>query len=125
MSSADFYKWRAKPGGADAPLIAEMKDMAEQNRHLKTMLEPSPSFRLYFGHPECTETALDQNLGAVLPIGKQRMTKPTSLQIKDKNEVLPACLAETFKTSDNECSLLNPTIVLTLTAVQGPKSYPL
>ena len=37
MSSASFYKWRAKFGGMDASLIAEMKDMAEQNRRLKRM----------------------------------------------------------------------------------------
>jgi putative transposase len=37
MSSASFYKWRAKFGGLDASLIAEMKDMSEQNRRLKRM----------------------------------------------------------------------------------------
>lgn len=37
MSSASFYKWRAKFGGMDTSLIAEMKDMAEQNRRLKKM----------------------------------------------------------------------------------------
>jgi putative transposase len=37
MSSASFYKWRAKFGGMDAFLIAEMKDMSEQNRRLKRM----------------------------------------------------------------------------------------
>ncbi len=37
MSSASFYKWRAKFGGMDASLITEMKDMAEQNRRLKKM----------------------------------------------------------------------------------------
>ena len=37
MSSASFYKWRAKFGGMDASLITEMKDMAEQNRRLKMM----------------------------------------------------------------------------------------
>jgi len=37
MSSASFYKWRTKFGGMDASLIAEMKDMAEQNRRLKKM----------------------------------------------------------------------------------------
>jgi putative transposase len=35
--SASFYKWRAKFGGMVASLIAEMKDMAEQNRRLKKM----------------------------------------------------------------------------------------
>ena len=37
MSSASFYKWRAKFGGMDASLISEMKDMADQNRRLKKM----------------------------------------------------------------------------------------
>ena len=37
MSSASFYKWRAKFGGMDVSLIAEMKDMADQNRRLKKM----------------------------------------------------------------------------------------
>lgn len=32
-----FYKWRAKFGGMDASLIAEMKAMADQNRRLKKM----------------------------------------------------------------------------------------
>jgi putative transposase len=35
MSSARFYKWWARFGGVDASLIAEMKDMAEQNQLLK------------------------------------------------------------------------------------------
>ncbi|ASP23328.1 transposase (plasmid) [Antarctobacter heliothermus] len=37
MSSASFYKWRAKFGGMDASLISEMKGMAEENRRLKRM----------------------------------------------------------------------------------------
>ena len=37
MSSASFYKWRAKFGGMDASLMSEMKDMAELTRRLKRM----------------------------------------------------------------------------------------
>jgi len=37
MSSASFYKWRAKFGDMDASMISEMKDMAEENRRLKRM----------------------------------------------------------------------------------------
>jgi putative transposase len=37
VSTARFYKWWAKFGDMDASLIAEMKDMAEQNRRLKKM----------------------------------------------------------------------------------------
>jgi putative transposase len=37
ISRASFYNWRAKFGGMDASLIAELKDMSEQNRRLKRM----------------------------------------------------------------------------------------
>lgn len=37
MSSASFYKWRAKFGGMDDSMAAEMKAMAEENRRLKRM----------------------------------------------------------------------------------------
>ena len=37
MSSASFYKWRAKFGGMDASLMSEMKDMAEENRCFRRM----------------------------------------------------------------------------------------
>ncbi|GGY60001.1 hypothetical protein GCM10011297_35330 [Bacterioplanes sanyensis] len=37
MSSATFYKWRAKYGGMDASLMARMKELEEENRRLKKM----------------------------------------------------------------------------------------
>lgn len=37
MSSASFYKWRAKYGGMDASMMSELKAMAEENRRLKRM----------------------------------------------------------------------------------------
>ena len=37
MSSATFYKWRAKYGGMDASLMARMKELEEENRRLKRM----------------------------------------------------------------------------------------
>ena len=37
MSSASFYKWRAKFGGMDASMMSEMKAMSEENRRLKRM----------------------------------------------------------------------------------------
>jgi len=37
MSNASFYKWRAKFGGMDASMMAEMKSMADENRRLKRM----------------------------------------------------------------------------------------
>ena len=37
MSSASFYKWRSKYGGMDASLMARMKELEDENRHLKKM----------------------------------------------------------------------------------------
>ena len=37
MSSASFYKWRAKYGGMDASLMARMKELDEENKRLKRM----------------------------------------------------------------------------------------
>lgn len=37
ISSATFYKWRAKYGGMDASLMARMKELEEENRRLKKM----------------------------------------------------------------------------------------
>ena len=37
MSSATFYKWRAKYGGMDTSLMAKMKELEEENRRLKKM----------------------------------------------------------------------------------------
>lgn len=37
MSSASFYKWRAKYGGMDASLISRLKALNEENKRLKKM----------------------------------------------------------------------------------------
>tara|TARA_B100000767_G_scaffold174342_1_gene163071 strand:+ start:41 stop:307 length:267 start_codon:yes stop_codon:yes gene_type:complete len=37
MSSASFYKWRAKYGGMDASLMGRMKELEDENRRLKKM----------------------------------------------------------------------------------------
>ncbi len=37
MSSASFYKWRAKYGGLDASMNSQMKAMDDENRRLKKM----------------------------------------------------------------------------------------
>ena len=37
MSTATFYKWRAKFGGMDASLMVRMKELEDENRRLKKM----------------------------------------------------------------------------------------
>lgn len=37
MSSATFYKWRARFGGMDASLMKRMKELEDENRRLKKM----------------------------------------------------------------------------------------
>jgi len=37
FSSAQFYKWRSKYGGMDASLMKRLKELEDENRHLKKM----------------------------------------------------------------------------------------
>jgi putative transposase len=37
ISSATFYKWRAKYGGMDTPMISRMKELEVENARLKKM----------------------------------------------------------------------------------------
>jgi len=37
MSSATFYRWRAKFGGMDASMMSRLKELEDENRRLKKM----------------------------------------------------------------------------------------
>jgi len=37
MSSASFYKWRAKYGGMETSMMARLKELEAENRRLKKM----------------------------------------------------------------------------------------
>jgi putative transposase len=37
ISSASFYKWRAKYGGMDVSMMARMKELEEENRRLRKL----------------------------------------------------------------------------------------
>ena len=37
ISSATFYKWRAKYGGMDASMMSKLKELEDENRRLKKM----------------------------------------------------------------------------------------
>ncbi|PHU99788.1 hypothetical protein CSQ88_20635 [Iodobacter sp. BJB302] len=37
MSSASFYKWRAKFGGMDISMMTRMKELEDENKRLKKM----------------------------------------------------------------------------------------
>ena len=37
ISSATFYKWRAKYGGMDTSMMVRMKELEEENRRFKRM----------------------------------------------------------------------------------------
>lgn len=41
MSSASFYKWRAKYGGMDVSTMTRLKELEEENRRLKKMYAES------------------------------------------------------------------------------------
>lgn len=38
MSNASFYKWRSRFGGMDAPMMARLKELEDENRRLKKMV---------------------------------------------------------------------------------------
>ena len=38
MSSASFYKWRAKCDGMDAPMVTWLKELEDENRRLKKIV---------------------------------------------------------------------------------------
>lgn len=37
ISSASFYKWRAKFGGMDASMMSRLKELEDENRRIKKM----------------------------------------------------------------------------------------
>ena len=37
MTSAQFYKWRAKLGGMDASMMKRLKELEDENKRLKKM----------------------------------------------------------------------------------------
>ncbi len=70
MSNASFYKWRAKYGGMDASMIAQTKDIEEQNRRLKKM------FAGLSMQNELLKEALGKNssaIGGITPAQKLKM----------------------------------------------------
>ncbi len=54
ISSATFYKWRAKYGGMDASMMSQMKGLEEENRRLKRM------FATLACRPICFERRLEK-----------------------------------------------------------------
>jgi hypothetical protein len=83
-------------------------------------IEASPSFRAKFPVPEVDHLTLDHPLGKVLPSGRQRVVKPKSLSMRDRNGVAHECVAEAFNTTHNIIILLYPVKALTATTIIMP-----
>lgn len=83
-------------------------------------IEPSPSFRRKFSVPSADYITLDHVLGIALPSGRQRVVKPRSLALRDRNGDAHECLAEAFDTKRNIIILLYPIRALTTTAIIMP-----
>jgi hypothetical protein len=82
-------------------------------------VEVSPKFLLEFGRPTDTIITPDHALGSILPVGR-KMTRPTSLSIKDKNGIPRECIAEAFDTTYNVLVLLYPIQALSKTTIIMP-----
>ncbi|MGE0630326.1 MAG: hypothetical protein AB7O43_21230 [Hyphomicrobiaceae bacterium] len=84
-------------------------------------IEASTPFIEMFGLPADTAVNLDHPLGRVLPIGR-KMTRPTSLSLRDLNGDVHECVAEAFDTTWNVLILLYPIRALTSTTIILPSS---
>ena len=82
-------------------------------------IEPSCSFEKQFGRPADVLITLDHVLGPLLPLGR-KMTRPTTLSIRDRNGVEHECVGEAFDTSWNVLVLLYPINALTRTTIVLP-----
>jgi hypothetical protein len=47
MSSATFYKWRARFGGMDVSMMSRLKELEDENRRLKKMYAHDPYVKLH------------------------------------------------------------------------------
>jgi Zn-dependent peptidase ImmA (M78 family) len=57
----------------------------------------SPSFDQVFGKLDWpTEFTPDDEIGAMIPIGKKRMSRPRNISLRDRNGTLHECVAESF-----------------------------
>lgn len=82
-------------------------------------IETSPKFREQFGTPTDDVITSHHALGPILPIGR-KMTRPTSLSMKDRNGVAHECVAEAFDTTHNILILLYPVKALTSSTIVVP-----
>lgn len=78
----------------------------------------SPSFRTQFGGIRWPERiSADDSLGAVVPIGRRRMSRPTEIVLRDRNGVRHTCIAEAFTQTYQVFILIQPVAALTRTSV--------
>lgn len=78
----------------------------------------SPSFLHKFGELTLPDVFTpDDKVGAMVPVGKRRMTGPRELMLTDRNGTNHDCLAEAFKHPYNVFILIYPTKALTKTTV--------
>lgn len=70
-------------------------------------IEASPAYLRQFRRPDDLEITLNHSLGRALPVG-EKMTRPTSVSITDRNGHAHECLAEAFNTGYNVLLLVYP-----------------
>jgi len=86
MSSAVFYKWRAKYGGMDASLMLCMKELEKENRQLKKM----------YAESQMKAEVLQEALGKSAKTVSQAQDGQRSRE-RGKTEIRQAC--EAFRVS--------------------------
>jgi len=87
ISTATFYKWRAKFGGMDVSMMSRMKELEEENRRLKKMyLEEKLK-------AEIVSEALDEV--GVAPLDRTDYCSVKGVRNEPKKRGLPARISST------------------------------
>jgi putative transposase len=85
MSSASFYKWRAKYGGMDASLMARMKELEVENRRLKKMYAEE---RLKKCNGESAFLLVTKSGGPYTTAGIQSLWRREKIRLKDEQGIV-------------------------------------
>jgi hypothetical protein len=104
-------------------LVLDMPEPAEGAGFTANLrrLEASNEFTRVFGEVQWPESFTpDDPIGAIVPLGKQRMSRPRNIILVDSNGVEHECLAEAFTQKYQVFILIAPITALTRKSIILP-----
>jgi len=103
-----------------AVIVTDMPQVCPQRGYVAALhrVVVSPFFRQQFGELNWpAKFSPDDNLGAIIPVGKRKASRPREIMLIDRNRARHRCLAEAFTQGHNvfilihSCTALNRTII--------------